>query len=171
MSQPGYVPIATPDRVRPAERLPPARSWRSDRPADVPAPVPPRGAKFGSTGPDLGYGLLLARRFEDRLKLEPGESAEDAIAGCFAVGARRASTFGRAPVIYDMDFAFTLWGFLGDAPRDLLGFRKVLFAQAAHHYWEQREIVDRVKEETIRLTPDQVKQQLNDWKRLIDTSR
>ena len=170
MTQPEYVPIATPDRVRPAERLPPARSWRPERPGDTPAPVPPKGAKFGSAGPDLGYGLLLAHRFEDRLKLEAGESAEDAIAGCFGVGARRASTFGRAPVIYDMEFAFTLWGFLGAAPRDLIGFRRALFAQASHHYWEQREIVDRVNEEALRLTPAQVRDQLNDWKRLIDVS-
>jgi hypothetical protein len=169
MTQPDYVPIATADRVRPSERLPVPRPWRSDRPGEVAAPVPPTGAKFGSTGPDLGYGLLLAERFRDRLQLEKGESADDAIAGCFAVGAKRASTFGRAPVIYDMEFAFTLWGFLSGAPRDLIGFRRALFAQAAHHYEEQREIVDRVKEEAFRLTPAQVRERLPEWKQLIRT--
>ncbi len=116
MTQPDYVPLATVDRVRPVERLPVPKGWVSDRPADEKAPVPPSGARFGRTGPDLGYGLKLAKLFRDRLQLGPAESVDDAIAGCFAVGGRRAASFGRAPVIYDMELAFTVWGFLGDAP-------------------------------------------------------
>ena len=170
MTQPDYVPIATVDRMRPIDRLPVPAGWRSERPAEVANPVQPHGPRFGSTGPDLGYGLKLARRFSPKLVLTEGEEPEDAIAGCFAVGAKRASLFGRAPVIYDMAFAFTLWGFLPGAPADLAAYRKPLFQGASHHYWEQREIVDRVKEATFRLTPTQVQDRLADWKSLIETS-
>ncbi len=169
MTQPDYVPIATPDRMRPIDRLPVPHSWRSSRPADLLDPVPPRGPRFGSTGPDLGYGLKLARRFQPKLVLTEGEEAEDAIAGCFAVGGKRASLFGRAPVIYDMAFAFTLWGFLPGAPADLVSYRKPLFLGASHHYWEQRQIVDRVKETAFRLSPAAVRDGLSDWKSMLET--
>ena len=167
MTQPDYVPIATADRVRPVGRLPVPDGWRPDRPADEPAPVPPRGRSFGSTGPDLGYGLKLARRLAGRLQLLQGESVDDAVAGCFAVGAKRAARTGRAPVIYDMEFAYTLWGYLTPAPEDLLGYRYALFKGAAHHYWEQRAIVDLVRDEAYALAPADVAAHLANWRSLL----
>ena len=170
MTAPDYVPLAGPDRIRPIDRLPVPRGWRSTRPGEALDPVPPTGTRFGSTGPDLGYGLKLARRFEPTLKVMEGEHAADAIAGCFAVGAKRAASFGRAPVIYDMELAYTLWGFIGAPPADLVAFRAPLFMGAAHEYWEQRQIVDRVKASTLRLTPAEVRAKLSDWKTLLDTA-
>ena len=166
MTQPDYVPVSAGAQVRETERMPPAGSWLADRPAEIPGRAP-SGEKFGNPGPDLGYGLKLARMFLDRLVLQPGEHAEDAVAGCFAVGSRRASCLGRAPVIYDMELAYTLWGFLPGAPEGLVAFRLPLFKGASHHYWDQREIVDRVPESTLRLTPAQVIQQLGDWQSLL----
>jgi hypothetical protein len=167
VTQPDYVPIAAPDRIRPIDRLPVPRSWRSTRPGEALDPVPPQGRAFGSTGPDLGYGLKLARLLVPKIKVTEGELAADAVAGCFAVGAKRAAMFGRAPVIFDMELAYALWGFLDGAPADLIAFRKPLFMGAAHEYWEQRQIVDRVKESTLRMTVDQAKAQLSDWKSLL----
>lgn len=168
MTQPDYVPIAAPDRIRPIERLPVPRAWRSTRPGEVLDPVPPKGRAFGSTGPDLGYGLKLARMLVPKLLLAEGEHTADAVAGCFAVGTKRAAMFGRAPVIFDMELAYTLWGFLGGAPEGLIAYRKPLFAGAAHEYAEQRRIVDRVKESTLRLTVAQVKAKLDTWKNLLE---
>jgi hypothetical protein len=168
MTQPDYVPLATADLVRPVERLPVPNRWVSDRPADEKAPVPPRGPRFGRTGPDLGYGLKLAKLFCSRLRLSPGESADDAIAGCFAVGSRRAAAFGRAPVIYDMELAYTVWGFLGDAPPELIQFRLGLFPGAAHDYDRQRHLADLVKEETLRLRPAEAADRLSDWRTLLE---
>lgn len=169
MTQPDYVPVSAADRVRPVERLPVARAWRADRPADQANPRIPTGPRFGHTGPDLGYGLKLARRFADRLELAEGESADDAVAGCFAVGSRRAAEFGRAPVIYDMEFAYTCWGYLGGAPAGLVAFRVPLFQSAAHDYWIQRDIADRVRDEALRLTPAEVRARLADWRSLLKT--
>jgi len=122
---------------------------------------------MGATGPDLGYGLKLAHRFTDRLELTEGISAEDAVAGCFPVGTKRSVIFGRAPVIYDFELAFTLWGFLGGAPSDLIEARRPLFNACSHHYWDQRDIADAVPESTLRLTPKDVAQRLPTWRSLI----
>ncbi len=167
MTQPDHVPMQATDRVRPSALLPPPKQWYLARPAEQVTLEPPAGRRFGSAGPDLGYGLKLARRFEDKLQLAEGEHLEDAIAGAFACGARRASFFGRAPVIYDMQWAFGLWGFLGGAPADLVEWRKPLFRGAAEHYWDQREIVDAVKVEALKLSPASVLETLNNWKDLL----
>jgi hypothetical protein len=101
------------------------------------------------------------------VRLAEGETIDDAVAGCFATGTKRSSMFGRAPVIYDLELAYTLWGFFEGAPRELIEFRKPLFQGAAHHYEAQREIADRVLPETLRLAPAAVTEQLSDWRALI----
>jgi hypothetical protein len=106
---------------------------------------------------------------EDRLRVAPGESREDALAGGFACGCRRATHFGRAPVIHDMEWAYTLWGYLGGAEEDLVAWRIPRFRGAADDYWVQREIVDAVRPDALRLTPAQVQERLGAWKELLIT--
>jgi len=171
MSQPEYVPIASTARVRPAERLPPARPWRAERPGDLRGPDRPSGPGLGAPGPDQGYALKLARLFADRLQLTEGERLDDATAGCLGVALRRAALFGRAPVVWDLELAFTLWGFLGGAPADLIAEQVKLFLGAAHDYWYQRAIADRVPDETLQLTPAQVRDRLQDWRSLMRPGR
>lgn len=167
MPQPDYVPLRPADRVRPTERLPAPDAWRPDRPADIETPRQPEGPRLGSAGPDQGYGVKLAKQFDDRLVLGAGEHIDDAIAGCLAVALKRAAVFGRAPVIYDFEFAYTLWGFLGGAPDDLVETRRGLFEVASHHYEAQRAIADAVPEPTLRLSPSEVSERLRAWKHLL----
>ncbi len=168
MAQPDYVPPRPVDRVRPSERLPPARRWYQDRPAEVGKPDQPMGGYFGVPGPDQGYGMLLAEQFEDRLELSEGERAEDAVPGCLGVALRRAALFDRAPVKADLELAFTVWGFLGDAPPELVEMRKPLFQGTAKAYLDQRTIAARVAESTLRSTAGDVRQQLrSDWRSLF----
>lgn len=167
MAQPEFVPASTDDVVRDIEQLPPPDEWKPERPGELPRLRPPLGDGFGKPGPDQGYGLKLARRFTDRLQLAAGEHAADAIAGCLGVGLRRAALFGRAPVIHDFELAFSVWGFLGGAPADLVEFRKQLFREAAHHYWDQREICDAVPEATLRMRPADVRGRLASWRELL----
>jgi hypothetical protein len=169
MTQPPHVPLQETDRVRPSSLLPPPGAWYQQRPAEWDQPWRPAGPRFGFTGPDLGYGLKLASRFEDKLQLAPGEQRKDAFYGGFLCGTRRAAEFGRAPVIYDMDWAYTLWGYLGDAPEDLVAWRVPLFRGAAEAYWAQRQIVDAVRPETLRLTPAQVRERVGSgsWQDLL----
>lgn len=169
MTQPDYVPLKAGDRIRPVERLPPADSWRADRPADLDRPGMPTGPRLGNHGPDLGYGMKLARMLVDRVRLGEGETIDDAVAGVFATGTKRSSLYGRAPVIYDMELAYTLWGFFDGAPAELVAYRRPLFQGASHHYDDQRQIADRVPEATLRMTPADVAAQLHDWRILIVT--
>ena len=170
MTQPEYVPIVTGDRVRGAERLPVPDRWKADRPAETDRSFLPTGPRLGTVGPDQGYALRLARQFEDRLELTQGEDKHDAVVGCVAVATRRSATLGRAPVIYDLEHAFTLWGFLGGAPPELIEIRRPAFQGAGHDYWLQRAIVDQVPEATLRLTPDEVRERLPVWRSLFETS-
>ena len=167
MTQPDYVPLQSTDRIRPSERLTISEGWRPDRPADLVDLKPAVGPRFGVNGPDMGYGLKLAKRFEERLQLGVGESAHDAVAGCFGCGTRRAASFGRAPVIYDMEWAYSLWGYLGGAPDDLVEWRVPLFRGVSHDYWDQRKIVDAVEESSLGLTPVEVRGHLKDWRSLF----
>ena len=167
MAQPEYVPVSAGDRVRPAERLPAHGGWEQRRPAELKKPGVPTGHRFGSPGPDQGYGLALAERFADRIQLLPGEHAEDAVAAALGVALKRASIFGRAPVIYDLELAYTLWGYLGEAPQALLDYRRAQLQGAAHDYWVQRDAVDKVRESTLRLTPAEVRAKLSDWPSLF----
>jgi hypothetical protein len=157
MAAPKFAPVpadhravayASPDHV-PAP-------WMPDRPGEI-SGRQPEGGRLGYQGPDQGYGLLLAARFRDRLHLYDGESADDAVRGCLGIALRRASLFGRAPVVHDLTVAFTIWGFLDRRPpRDLVDRRRELFAGVGdhvHHYAEGRLIADLVPDSTLRMTP------------------
>jgi hypothetical protein len=167
VTQPSFVPIVEADQVRPAYQLDVPRIWTQSRPSEVRGTSQPEGRRLGKPGPDQGFALKLARRFEARLVLAVADLAEDAIAGCTAVAMRRCARFGRAPAVYDLEFAFTLWGFLGGAPADLVDARAPLFRSAAHHYQAQRAIADCVSEEALRLTPDAVADRIDEWKDLL----
>jgi len=167
VAAPEYVPVSLNELPRLKEPIPAPLPWKADRPADLKKPGQPRGPKFGSPGPDQGYALKLARRFEDRLVLAEGEHDEDVVAGCLGVATKRSSLFGRAPVIYDLELAFTLWGFLGQPPSELVEYRRPLFEGARHHYWDQRQISDLVPEQTLRLTPKQVSDRLSQWREML----
>ena len=167
MAQPDFVPMTLGDRVRTADVLPIPDRWEATRPGELEGLRPPEGRSFGNTGPDQGFALKLAKRFAERLELAPGEHAEDAISGCLGVALRRAARFGRAPVIYDLELAFTLFGFLGGAPPALVEFRRPYFDAASHDYWDQRDIADLVDDETLALSPAEVRSRLGEWRSML----
>jgi hypothetical protein len=171
MAAPDYVPVSPQDRPRRATQMPAAERWRLGRPGDFVQTIArqPEGPGMGSPGPDAGYALRLASSFRDRVHLQPGEHWDDVEAGCVGVATRRAALFGRAPVVYDLELAFGLWGYLSDSPpTELVEARRRLFEGAAHHYWDQRAIADRVTEETLRLAPAEVRARASaDWQSLL----
>jgi hypothetical protein len=162
MAAPEYVPLKPVDPAHRSYTSPDyvPDPWRPDRPGELEGGQP-RGARLGNQGPDQGFALLLAERFGDRLRLAPGEHADDVVQGCVSIALRRASLFGRAPIVHDLTIAFTIWGFLDDAaPAALVALRSKAFeglGHTAHHYDELRALVDGVPEATLRMTPEQVK--------------
>ena len=168
MTQPSYVPIIEADQVRGAYRLQTPLDWRQSRVAELRSPTHPRGRGIGIPGPDQGYALLVAHElFEKRLELSPGITAEDALTGCAAVAGSRAALFGRAPVGKDVELALVLFGFLGDAPEDLLAWRTPMFQAVGHHYDQQRRLVEVIPETTLRLTPAIVRANLSEWRSML----
>jgi hypothetical protein len=170
MAQPEYVPISDRDRVRVREGLPVPGRWSPDRVGEVRGEgAPPSGAGFGVAGPDQGYALKLAHRLKPRLVLRPREAVEDVAAGCLGVALKRAALYGRAPVIGDVELAYGLWGFLDDAPDELVDFRRPLFVGAAHSYQDQRELAGRASPEVLRLAPGEVRARVlgGGWRALL----
>ncbi|HUY85957.1 MAG TPA: hypothetical protein VMU77_02490 [Acidimicrobiales bacterium] len=167
MSQPNYVHVAESDEVRPVQRLPAAHSWVQDRVAELRKPGRAKGRMVGQQGPDQGYALKLAHGFEEELVLESGESAEDAIEGCIGVALARASLYGRAPIKSDIELALTLFGYLGDAPAELIKLRNEWFKGCAHDYWAQLALGELVAESTLRLDPKAVRDRLDNWSELF----
>lgn len=160
MAAPRFAPTDPTDAPRgyaPTDHVPDA--WHAVRPGDIAGPQP-GGRLLGNQGPDQGYVLTLARRFEPKVVAGVGERVEDALAGAAAVALRRASLFGRAPVIHDLTVALTIWGYLDHHPPvELAGLRRRMFegvANTAHHYSETRAIADLVPESTLRMSHQHV---------------
>jgi hypothetical protein len=157
MTQPTFVPIAEADQVRPARHLHVPGAWTTARPAELVVPTGPRGRDVGTPGPDSGFALRLAKRFEPQLRLGDGESAHDVLLGVALVAAKRAALFGRAPCVHDVRFALNLWGFLEEMPADRRAQRRAAFSGVAHDYVAQRALVDSVSDETLRLSPEEAR--------------
>lgn len=161
MGAPEHVPTPPVQRVH-VYGSPPRRpeTWRVDRPADfADTERQPTGARLGSPGPDQGYALKLATLLEPELHLTEDEHARDALAGIVAVGLKRASILGRAPVLHDLRIAATLFGFLDpSADPELVVLRQQLFEEVDHfhHYPALRDLVDMVEPEVLRQTLEQV---------------
>jgi hypothetical protein len=174
MAAPEYVPRPKAERARVYES-PPWRyeSWRAMRPADL-ADGQPIGPGLGNPGPDQGYMMRLAREFEGRLRLVPDEHDDDVMAGAAAIALRRASLFGRAPVIHDLTVALRVFGYLGDGETpdpDLVAFRRRVFEGCAdqHHFADLQALVDSVPEPVLRLTPQQVRERAaSGWRQLFE---
>lgn len=174
MAAPEHVPTKPAQPVR-AYASPPRRpdTWRARRPADFAEDHrQPQGELLGNQGPDQGYALKLGRLLEPELHLTEGEHARDAVAGIVAIGLKRASLLGRAPVMHDLRIAATLFGFLdASADPELVRLRRELFEEVGHfhHYMELRRIVDMVPAEVLRQTPEQVTQRHQaSWRDQLD---
>ena len=150
MAAPEFVPSTAVRRTAKAYASPPQRDggWKADRPGEIVGEGQPEGPALGSHGPDQGYVLKIARRFEGELHLQGGEHEADALAGCCAVALRRASLFSRAPVVHDLQLALDLFGFTDTKPAaDLVEWRRERFAELSHttqHYFEGRALVGMV---------------------------
>jgi hypothetical protein len=127
---------------------------------------------MGHQGPDQGYALRLCRVFADRLHLVPGEDRHDVERGCVQIALKRASMFGRGPVVHDLEIAYRLWGYLDEDPdAALVAARRPRFEGVAerHHYADARSLVASVPNEVLALSPAEVERRhAQGWAELLE---
>ena len=172
MAAPKFSPVGPTGRPRyysSPDHVP--EGWMPDRPGEIEG-FQPEAPRLGDPGPDQGYALHIAAQLRPKLRMQPGENGDDAVRGCLGVALRRASMFSRAPVVHDLNIAFTIWGFYDpDPPAELLELRRRLFEGlrlVGHHYAEAREVADLPPESTMRMTPQQVSDRYPaEWRSLL----
>jgi len=163
-----YVPTRPEDAPRRSIAIPPAVGWKAVRPGDIaPAAARGKGVLFGTPGPDSGYALTLAERFGDRITAVAPETVHDAEALAAQVAMRRGGLFGRAPVQTDVELGFTLFGWLGDVPADLVEWRRLAVAGVGHDYPRRIGLVEAIPEWVVRQTPDRIRARMGDWRHLL----
>ncbi len=171
MAAPRYAPEYTAGQT-PAYASPqyvPA-SWEPGRKGEI-AGRQPSGQRLGYQGPDQGFVLKIAAALRGEVRVQPSESVDDAIRGSINIALKRASLYGRAPVVHDLRLALTIWGWLdATPPADLVAARRKLFEGVSHvtaHYSEGRHIADLVPEATLRMTPEAAKNAMpSSWRAL-----
>ncbi|MDG2113256.1 MAG: hypothetical protein P8N02_11660 [Actinomycetota bacterium] len=172
MAAPRHVPVAPLERTRSytsPDAVPGA--WRAARRAELGARQP-SGGTMGHQGPDQGYALRLCRVFADRLHLVAGEDRHDVERGCVQIALKRASMFGRGPVVHDLEIAYRLWGYLDEDPdAALVAARRPRFEGVAerHHYADARSLVASVPNEVLALSPAEVERRhAQGWAELLE---
>ena len=172
MAAPRHVPLS-PTEDSTAYRSPDVvpSSWVNRRPGDLES-FQPSGGSMGYQGPDQGYALRLCRGFSEQLHISEDEHLNDVERGCVQIALKRASIFGRAPVVHDLEMAYRVYGFL-DAVADaaLVAERSRLFEGLAesHHYADVRRLVATVSEGTLKMSPRDLEEQyLMDWRSLLE---
>lgn len=159
MAIPSYLPVDPRLHPRDYESSPRrGHGWYAhQRPGEIIPTDMPAGGLYGNHGPDIGYAYLLVRRLSDRVKLMTGEQLADAESGAIAVAMRRAAMNGRAPILADLDVAFTIWGFYDpQPPSGLRVLRAEMFEGChvpIHGYDLRREISNVVSDHALRMTP------------------
>lgn len=87
------------------------------------------------------------------------------------MGLKRASLFGRAPMMHDLTVGLTVWGFLdAKAPKTLLELRHSMFEECSspHHYGKLRAIADAVSAEVLHQPHQAIVDQYQDsWTQVI----
>lgn len=174
MGAPRHVPVSpiTESRTYRSPDVVP-NSWRTGRPGDLNSEQP-SGGPMGHQGPDQGYALHLCSVFRDQLHVTEREDLADVERGCVQIALKRASLFGRAPVIYDLEIAYRIWGFLDDeADLGLIEIREQRFegVSEAHHYADARALVTTVGDEVLMMTPGEIEDRhVADWASLLELS-
>ena len=80
------------------------------------------------------------------------------------IAGKRAASFGRAPVMGDIDVAIALLGYDGLADDAFVAQRARLVHDAAHSYPSRRALVDAVPDDLLRLKLSDLLARVDDWR-------
>jgi hypothetical protein len=67
----------------------------------------------------------------------------------------------------DVELGLTLFGWLDDAPPDLIEWRRLAVAGIGHDYPRRITLVEAIPEAVIRQRPDEVLARLGEWRQLL----
>jgi hypothetical protein len=85
--------------------------------------------------------------------LAPHEHLDDATAVVGELAMKRAASYGRAPVMADVESALLVLGYAGGASPDFAAWRAHAVHGAVHDYPRRRGLCDAVDVDIIRLEP------------------
>ncbi len=122
-----------------------------DRPGDDVSYGQPRGRLLGTPGPNIGFAVHLGQRLQDRMSLTKSEHFGDVAAVVSELAMKRAASYGRAPVLADLEAAATILGYLGGCDPDDALWRGRAVDGAEHDYPTRRAICDAVDVDSVRL--------------------
>ncbi len=171
MGQQPNIELEIADLPRPEPGPAPARRWRPRRPGEIRSPdETPWGGAFGTTTPDAGYALRLVT--ERHPELAPGEDLHNVEAALMALATARASHYGRAPIMRDVDVAMTILGYVADGiPVSLIDElkrdRAQWLANLGHDAAKARALVTAVPIENLVAPLDDLRARMVSGERLI----
>jgi hypothetical protein len=167
MSVPEYVPTGFADRVRRLESEMPALPTRRGPREHPGGPSSGLFGRFqGRPAPDAGYALHLAGCFAGQVELALGEDRRDALMAGAILGIARASGFGRAPIATDVRVGLELLGYLGDAPENLIQWRRRALQGIHRDVPRQLQLLG-ADREVLGMDPAQARSVLAHWRRLL----
>lgn len=143
--------------------LPPSGHWTGGRPGDA-AAQNMAGELRGTPGPNVGFGYTLAERASSGFETQPSEDRHDAASVVAEIAMKRAASFGRAPVVGDIEFAVELLGYDGRADDDFVRERARRVHGAGHDYPRRRAIVDAVPLSILRLSRKEIGEAVPGWR-------
>jgi len=143
---------------------PAPKSWRADRPGD-------QGQRhkeadnqlLGNAGPNGGYALTLAVRHSKDLILTDHEHNHDVEILLAEIAMRRASSFGRAPIAADIEFAAHLFSYDIQSSQGIEKWRPRLVHGVGHDEHARRLIVNSVPDEIIQGTKGEIHSSISGW--------
>lgn len=153
------------DLPRPVLHPDPARRWKPERPGEITGPAEAKwGGAYGTPGPDTGYVLRLIKHRHP--SLPAGEDRHDVVTALAALASARASAFGRAPTMTDVDVAVTLLGLDATTPADVAADfadarRGPGLANLSHRPDRRRALVDAVPRDLLEAGLDDVKTRIH----------
>ena len=123
--------------------------WRAHRPGDESRSRSRTASSSARPGPNIGYALTLAHRARDRFALAPHEHVEDAVGVVGELAMKRAASYGRAPVMPDVECAMLVLGYQGGCASRL---RRVARddVEGAHHEYARRRVLVRRRRRSTR---------------------
>ncbi len=148
MGQQPNVEVGPASRPRAVPEPGPARRWRPDRPGDITSPEQMRwGGAFGTPGPDTGWAFKLVAEGDLPERTPLLERLVATLMGA------RASLFGRAPTIEDLEVAKQILGLGEGADAELDAQRHRWLDAAAHEKIPGKQALSEIGPELLKAQP------------------